>query len=494
MRGPDVRLRRCLRAGEEERVICPSCRAENRPAARGCRRCRKALPTLVPGDVVDQRFEVLGLLGTGGMGVVFKATDRTLDETVALKTLRTDLDESAKMASRFRSEIRLARKVSSPHVCRIYEYGEDGELRYISMEYVDGVTLRDLLHESGGLPVDVALDIVAQIVAGLAAIHDIGIMHRDVKPSNLMRTRAGVVKLMDFGIAKEIDGVTLTAAGQAVGTPEYMSPEQITGRKLDLRTDIYTTGIVLFELLTGVSPFRAEGLIETAHKQVKEDPDLRTPGIPLALAPILSRALAKDRDARFGSVRELGRALAAARRALVSSPAAAPVPEPAPERAPVRPEVAAAAPAPATRPRPTTAESQAVAPPEVGDLVATLRGPDPMERRRAVLALGEAGSRSSAAVQALAEALADADPRVRFMAAAALGRIGPAAEAAVPDLLAALDDGAAGNEAAESLVRIGKAAVPALLEMMKTGDEKVRAQAATTLTRIGAGQRWPLRP
>jgi len=117
-----------------------------------------------------------------------------------------------------------------------------------------------------------------------------------------------------------------------------------------------------------------------------------------------------------------------------------------------------------------------------------------MERRRAVLALGEAGSRSSAAVQALAEALADADPRVRFMAAAALGRIGPAAEAAVPDLLAALDDGAAGNEAAESLVRIGKAAVPALLEMMKTGDEKVRAQAATTLTRIGAGQRWPLRP
>jgi serine/threonine protein kinase len=487
VRGPDVRSPGCVRAGEEERVICPSCRAENRPAARGCRSCGKALPTLVPGDVVGQRFEILGLLGTGGMGVVYRATDRTLDEIVGLKTLRTDLDESARMASRFRTEIRLARKVSSPHVCRIYEYGEDQDrgLRFISMEYVDGVTLKSLVHESGGLPVDVALDIVAQIVAGLTAIHDLGIMHRDLKPSNLMRTRTGLVKLMDFGIAKEIGGVTLTAAGHAVGTPEYMSPEQVTGRRLDLRTDIYTTGIVLFELLTGVSPFRAESLLEAAHKQVKEQPDLQTPGIPAALAPVLSRALAKDREARFGSVRELARALAAARRALVSPPS----PKPVAGSPPVRPGVPAAPPAPPPRPRPTTAESQAMAPPEVGELVAALRGPDPMARHRSVLALAEAGSRSSAAVEALAEALADADGRVRFMAAAALGRIGPAAEAAVPALLAALDDEDAGNEAAESLVRIGKAAVPTLLEMVTRGDEKVRVQAATTLARIGAGQR-----
>jgi hypothetical protein len=475
-------------------VICPSCRAENRPAARGCRRCGKALPTLATGDVVDRRFEILDLLGTGGMGVVFKATDRMLDEVVALKTLRADLDESAKMASRFRSEIRLARKVSSPHVCRIYEYGEDpnrGDLRFISMEYVDGVTLRDLVHESGGLPADVAIDIVAQVVAGLTVIHDHGIMHRDVKPSNLMRTRSGLVKLMDFGIAKELGGVTLTAAGQAVGTPEYMSPEQITGRKLDLRTDIYTTGIVLFELLTGVSPFRAESLLESAHKQVKEQADLRTPGIPEALVPLLGRALAKDREARFDSVRELGEALGAVRRGLVSSPAAAPVPPPAPAQAPAsaHTDVALAASAPATRPRPTTAESQAMASADVGQLVAALRGPDPMERRRSVLALADAGVRSSAAVQALAEALADPDPRVRFMAAAALGRIGPAAEPAVPDLLGALDDEAAGNEAAESLVRIGRAAVPALLDMINSGDERVRTQAATALTRIGAGQK-----
>jgi len=469
-------------------MICPSCRAENGPAARGCRRCRRALPTLVPGDVVDQRFEILDLLGTGGMGVVYKARDRTLDEIVALKTLRNDLDDGVRMASRFRSEIRLARKVSSPHVCRIHEYGEDGGLHYISMEYVDGVTIKDLLHETGGLPVDVALDIAAQIVAGLTVIHDIGIMHRDLKPSNLMRTRARIVKLMDFGIAKEIDGVTLTAAGHAVGTPEYMSPEQVMGRKLDLRTDIYTTGVVLFELLTGVSPFRAETLLETAHKQVKDEADLRTPGIPEAVAPILGSALAKDRESRFGSVRELGRALALARRnlRLPSIPSLTPLPGPAPTRAP-------APPVPPPRPRPTTAQSQAMAPPDVGELVAALRGPDPVARRRSVLALAEAGSRSSEAVQALAQALADPDGRVRFMAAAALGRIGPAAQAAVPALLEALEDEAAGNEAAESLVRIGKAAVPALLEMMRTGEEKLRGQAATTLTRIGAAQKPWLR-
>ena len=131
---------------------CPSCQEENRSGARACRRCHNALPKLVPGDVVAERFEIVDLLGTGGMGVVFRATDRILDEVVALKTLREDLDGPNDMARRFRGEIRLARKVSSRHVCRIHEYGIDGDLQYISMECVDGVTLKDLVHESGGLP------------------------------------------------------------------------------------------------------------------------------------------------------------------------------------------------------------------------------------------------------------------------------------------------------------------------------------------------------
>jgi serine/threonine protein kinase len=464
-------------------MTCPSCRSENRPGAWGCRRCHRALPTLVPGDVVGERFEILGLLGTGGMGVVFKARDRSLDEIVALKTLRADLDARADMADRFRSEIRLARKVSSPHVCRIYEYGVDGHLHYISMEHVDGVTLKDLLRESGGLPVDVALDIAAQIVVGLTVIHDAGIMHRDVKTANLMRLRSGLVKLMDFGIAKQIGGATLTAAGQAIGTPEYMSPEQVMGQKLDLRTDLYTTGIVIVELLTGVSPFRAPNPLEAAHKQVTQMPDLQAAGIPPLLVPLLSRALAKDRDARFRSAPELGEALAGVR-PQVAVPAVSP---PRVAGVPVR-EAPARAPEPTTGRRPSTAQSQAMAPPELHSLVETSRGPDPLARRRAVLALAELGHCSAAAVQALADALKDPDGRVRFMAAAALGRVGPLAEPAIPALLEALDDEAAGGEAAESLTRMGKGAVPALLEAMQTGHARIRRHAATTLTRIGARQ------
>jgi predicted Ser/Thr protein kinase len=483
-------------------VICPSCKADNKPGARGCRRCKKALPTLAPGDVVGERFEILSLLGTGGMGVVFKARDRTLEETVALKTLRADLDATDEMANRFRSEIRLARKVSSRHICRIHEYGVEGDLHYISMEYVDGVTLKDLLHESGGLPVEAALEIAEQIVAGLAAIHDVGIMHRDIKPANLMRTRTGLIKLMDFGIAKQVGGVTLTAAGQAVGTPEYMSPEQVMGQKLDPRTDIYTAGIVLFELLTGAAPFRAETPIETAHKQVMEAPKLEAPGITPALVPILSRALAKDREARFRSARELGEALAGVRRDLKlaqrrsgestrpspAAPASAPTPAKADSTAAAPGPRAPAGPsAPRPRRRPSTAQSQAMAPPEVAAVVAASRGPDPMARRRAVLALAELGPRSTAAVRALADALKDPDGRVRFMAAAALGRVGPAAEPAIPALIEALDDEASGGEAAESLVKMGRAAVPALLQVIESGTEAIRWHAATALTRIGAG-------
>ena len=463
-------------------MICPSCQKENRPGARGCRYCKKALPTLVAGDVVGGRFEILSLLGTGGMGVVFKANDRTLDEVVALKTLRGDLDETGEMESRFRSEIRLARRVSSRHVCRIHEYGVDGGLHYISMEFVDGVTLKDLLHETGGLPADVALDITAQVLSGLAIIHDAGIMHRDIKPTNIMRTRDGLIKLMDFGIAKEVGGVTLTAAGQAVGTPEYMSPEQVTGRKLDPRTDLYTTGIMLFEVLTGASPFRADSPMDTAHKQVTALPDLKTPGIPPALAPILGRALAKNRDERYGSARELAEALAAARRTL--APTGKPSAQPAPPPPPIPP--VSRVPGPPTG-RPSTAQSQAMTPPPVTSAITALRGEDPIARRRAVLTLADLGPHSAAAVRVLADALRDADERVRRMAAAALGRIGPAAEPAIPALLQALDDEAAGNEAAESLVKIGKAAVPALLEVMRSGQESIRFHAATTLTRIGAG-------
>jgi HEAT repeat protein len=201
-------------------------------------------------------------------------------------------------------------------------------------------------------------------------------------------------------------------------------------------------------------------------------PNLRTPGIPPALVPVLGRALAKNRDVRYGSARELGEALARVREELGRGVASFPPPRPA---------------APRDRRRPSTARSQAMAQPEVALEIAALRGLDAVERRRAVLALSELGPRASEAVAALAHALQDPDRRVRFLAAAALGRLGPAAEPAVPALIYALEDEAAGNEAAETLVKLGKPAVPTLLEVMRSGQDALRSRAATTLTRIGAG-------
>ena len=189
--------------------------------------------------------------------------------------------------------------------------------------------------------------------------------------------------------------------------------------------------------------------------------------------PVLGRALAKNRDSRYGSARELGQALARVREDLRRGVASSPPPSPPP--------------APPGRRRPSTAQSQAMARPEVALEIAALRGASAIERRRAVLALSELGPRASDAVTALADALRDPDRRVRFLAAAALGRLGPAAEPAVPALIDALEDEAAGNEAAETLVRLGKPAVPILLEVMRSGQDGLRSRAATTLTRIGAG-------
>ena len=463
-------------------MICPNCQTQNGPTAKGCRRCLRAIPPLAKGDVVAGRFEILELLGTGGMGVVFKAADRTLDETVALKTLRQDLGKSIELSKRFKSEIRLARRVASPHICRIHEFGIDDGLHYISMEWVDGITVKELLEQRGGLPLVEAFQIADEIVAGLTAIHQAGIIHRDVKPANLMRTPEGRIKLMDFGIAKELGAGKLTAVGQAVGTPQYMSPEHVMGLDLDPRTDVYTAGLVMFELITGTAVFHGKTLIEIAGKQVQETPDLAIPEIPDRLVSVLQRALSKDRNARYATARELGVALAGVRADLCLDG-----PHPADEIAP-----RASEPPPAGR-RPSTAESQAMMPPPVEAVIERLRSPDPTARRRAILTLAELGPHSPEAVRALVDALEDREGRVRFMAAAALGRVGPAAEPAVPALLKALDDEAAGNAAADTLVRIGLAAVPGLLTVMTSGQGSVSLQAASALTRIGAGLDEPRR-
>jgi len=262
------------------------------------------------------------------MGMVYKARDHKLEETVAIKVLRSDVSSDPDMERRFRTEIRLARRVRHRNVCGIHEYGDEGGLRYIAMEYIEGVDLRKVLVDSGPLSPEHAFDVCIHVAEGLQAIHEVGIVHRDLKTANLMQDKLGVVRLMDFGIAKQLGAeatIGATATGLVVGTPEYMSPEQAQGGKVDTRSDIYAMGIVAFELFTGRVPFRGETPLATIFKHLQEPPLLEGPGappLPPSVVPVLRRALEKKADDRYATAREFAEAMAAARDAAGIAPLA----------------------------------------------------------------------------------------------------------------------------------------------------------------------------
>ena len=306
---------------------CPSCKAENPPEASVCARCGAELlqatqvvvttVSLAPGAVFHNRYEILSALGRGGMGMVYKARDRTLDEVVAIKVLRPDFSEDQKMAERFRSEIKLARRIRHKNVCAIHDYGEDRGLLYISMEYIDGVDLKHVLRDQGPLPPERAYDVAIQVAEGLQAVHEAGIIHRDLKSPNIMIDGTGLARLMDFGIAKRqgAEG-TMTATGQIIGTPEYMSPEQAQGQKLDFRSDVYALGIVTWEAFTGHVPFHGDTPLSTILKHLNDPPPLEGPmaaSLPSALCPVLRKALAKDPANRYASAADFAEALRNAR-------------------------------------------------------------------------------------------------------------------------------------------------------------------------------------
>jgi len=308
-------------------MICPSCQAVNDDAAEVCFTCGRALGALTQGSLIANRYEVQSPLGRGGMGMVYKAHDRMLDEPVAIKVLRAEFAKTPEMAQRFRHEIKLARKVTHRNVCRIHEYGEDGGVRYISMEYVEGEDLKQLIRGRGGaLPPDETFELAAQIARGLGAIHDVGIIHRDLKTSNIMRDKKGLVRLMDFGIAKvtgadRSSGGGLTTTGQIMGTPEYMSPEQCLGGKLDHRSDIYALGILVYEMFTGQVPFRGDTPVATLFKHIQDEPAFEGPvagQIPLAGVAVLKKALHKDPEQRFQNAEQMAEALADAQRRMLS--------------------------------------------------------------------------------------------------------------------------------------------------------------------------------
>jgi serine/threonine-protein kinase len=272
------------------------------------------------GQVLGDRYEVLGTLGKGGMGVVYRARDRQLDEVVALKLLRAEaLASEPSLLERFKQEIKLARRITHRNVLRTHDFGEANGVPFISMEYLEGVTLKELVRNRGALPLGVALSFAKQMCHGLDAAHTQGVVHRDIKPHNmLILPESGELKIMDFGIARpsQVGGqdAGLTTAGTVMGTPDYMSPEQAQGRPADFRADIYSTGVVLFEALTGQLPFRGETVTQIIIGHIQQPPPRPrsiNPRLPQGLEVAVLRCLQKDPDRRWQSVSELARALSA---------------------------------------------------------------------------------------------------------------------------------------------------------------------------------------
>jgi len=386
-----------------------------------------SLAALEPGSLLDSRYEILGSLGSGGMGLVFRAYDRVLDEQVALKVLALATLRDPGLVTRFRSEIKLARRVRHRNVCAIHEYGECQDALYVSMELIEGRDLRRILASQGPMLWEDAYDVMIQASEGLAAIHEAGVIHRDLKPANLMLDAQGIVRILDFGIAKALgreQDAAVTSAGHVVGSPEYMSPEQVRGRPLDARSDLYSLGVVAFEVFTGLTPFRADTPIATMLRHLENEPPLAAPQaarLPAALLPILRSVLAKDPDERLATAAELRDALGAARAKLagqtteeqLAEPAVAPAPDP-----PSPEEPAASAPPPVTH----SSHARHLVP----VLLRALRHPDPGTRLGAARALGRIGPDARPALAALRAASEDSDESLRAAVTRSIGQISSA--------------------------------------------------------------------
>ncbi|HUI84073.1 MAG TPA: tetratricopeptide repeat protein [Candidatus Binatia bacterium] len=264
------------------------------------------------GDVLGGRYEIQKLLGMGGMGAVYKARDMEVERMVALKVIRPDLAGNPAILARFKQELVLARQVTHKNIIRIHDLNEAEGVKFITMEFVEGEDLRSILSARGKLSPDEAVPIVLQVCAGLQAAHAEGVIHRDLKPGNIMRDTTGRVVIMDFGLARSLQGDGMTQTGMMIGTMEYMSPEQALGKELDARSDEFAVGLILYELLTGFMPHQADSPIASLVKRTQEDviPLVKVDSnIPADLSAIVCRCLERDPQKRFPSVHELAEEL-----------------------------------------------------------------------------------------------------------------------------------------------------------------------------------------
>lgn len=328
-------------------IECPVCSAQNPNEASQCAKCRTPLPNhnsqetlndtaapedwaliteskpptslfragpeeLAPGTLLGGRYEILQLLGRGGMGAVYKARDKELDRFVALKLIRPELARNPEILRRFKQELILARQVTHKNVIRIFDLGQADGIKFITMDFVEGRDLRALLQERGKLPPNEVARIMLQICRALEAAHAEHVIHRDLKPQNIMLDQKGRVYVMDFGIARSAHVPGMTQTGALIGTPEYMSPEQARGEKLDERSDIFSLGVIFYEILTGKSPYPSDTPLATLWKRLQESvvpPSKLDPSLPPALNDIVVKALEIEPEKRFASAREMARHL-----------------------------------------------------------------------------------------------------------------------------------------------------------------------------------------
>jgi len=308
-------------------MICTHCHTPNPTNANICSACGSGLDvgadvefgatleasesaSINTGADFGPRYHVESLLGSGGMGKVYKARDRELERTVAIKVLRPDLMTDSMALQRFKHELLLASSISHPNILRIHDLGEYKGIKFISMAYVDGGDLTQVLRKEGRLPLDRVLNIMRQLAAALAAAHGVNVVHRDLKPQNILMGSADHIYVTDFGIAKtlESDRTSVTRTGAVLGTPLYMSPEQVEGKALDHRSDLYTYGLILYEMLTGVLPFTGDTTFQLMYQRVHQlpkRPELVIPDLPPYLSRICLKCLEKDPANRYQSANEI---------------------------------------------------------------------------------------------------------------------------------------------------------------------------------------------
>jgi len=305
-------------------IECPKCQTDNPDSQKFCGECATPLPgiqdiihtktletpteELTSGSTFAGRYQFIEELGKGGMGKVYRVLDKKLNEEVALKLIKPDIALDKRTIERFKNELKLARKIRQKNVGSMYELMEEQGTHFITMEYISGQDLKGLIRQTGQLTVGKTISIAKQICEGLAEAHNLGVVHRDLKPSNIMIDRGGNARIMDFGIARAIKEKSITGSGVMIGTPEYMSPEQVEGKEVDQRSDIYSLGIILYEMLTDREPFEGDTPLTVGVKQKSEtpkDPKDFNERIPDDFNQLILKCLEKEKENRYQNADEL---------------------------------------------------------------------------------------------------------------------------------------------------------------------------------------------